>query len=439
MAILKSSKITRSWALAALAFSLSVGPVFAGDTHGAYLGVMVDGVSTETAAALHLKNGGASIDNVDQDGPACRAGLKNGDIVVSYNGKPVNGPDQFAGMIHASAPGSTVVLTVVRSGGQAKDIKVTLGDWRQMAHVFPGPPAPLGPAANTMAMPPMAPLPPRAYPEMDIVGGAPISARQGIVVEALCPQLSEFFGVPQNRGVLVRTVEKGSPGAAAGLKAGDVIVKVNNEMIHDTADWRRALRGRGKMSIAVVRDKKELTLQMTLPSDTSKLKERDWEGFDVDASMMALLNSDEMANLQRQVELATKSITPEIKKQAADMAEQGEEIRKQTEAAVKTMTPEMKRQAEEMSKQAAVIRQQTEQMRKEMEKMTPEMAKTVRDMAESMKPSAKELSDMARDMAQQWKEMQPGLQKQMDEMKKQMEQHKQEWQKMFKDSSPEQF
>ena len=48
--------------------------------------------------------------------------------------------------------------------------------------------------------------------------------------------------MPQNKGVLVRSVEKGSPGAAAGIKAGDVIVRVNNETVHDMADWRRALK-----------------------------------------------------------------------------------------------------------------------------------------------------------------------------------------------------
>ena len=105
---------------------------------GAYLGVMVEKVSPEMATSMHLGNGGALIENVDQDGPACRAGLKSGDIVTSFNGKAVTNPDQFASMIHTSAPGSTVTLTVVR-GGQSRDMKVTLGDWRQMGNPCIGP------------------------------------------------------------------------------------------------------------------------------------------------------------------------------------------------------------------------------------------------------------------------------------------------------------
>ena len=377
---------------------------------------MVDAVPAATAEALHLKNGGAFIANVDQDGPACHAGLQSGDVVVAYNGKPVTGSEQFAGLIHDSAAGSTVMMTVIRNG-QSKDIKVKLGDWRQMAGM---PRAPLSPVGTMpFAAPERPPLPPRAYPDIDMMGSTPISARQGIQVEPLSPQLCDFFGVGQNKGVLVRTVEKGSPGAAAGLRAGDVIVKVDSEIIHDTADWRRALKAHGgKVTVVIVRDKHEQSVQLTMPGDTSEWKGQDWDGFGVDAATLAMLNSNQMKELQQQAESMAKSMAPEIQKQT-------EEMRKQAEKAAKSMTPEIKKQAEEMSK--------------EIEKIAPQMAKNAREMADSMKPSAEEVSAMAREAAQQWKEMQPQLQKQMDELKKQLEQEQREWQKMFKESNPNQM
>ncbi len=388
-----------------------------GESHGtAYLGVMVDAVPAATAETLHLKNGGAFIANVDQDGPACHAGLQSGDVVVAYNGKPVTGSEQFAGLIHDSAAGSTVMMTVIRNG-QSKDIKVKLGDWRQMAGM---PRAPLSPVGTMpFAAPERPPLPPRAYPDIDMMGSTPISARQGIQVEPLSPQLCDFFGVGQNKGVLVRTVEKGSPGAAAGLRAGDVIVKVDSEIIHDTADWRRALKAHGgKVTVVIVRDKHEQSVQLTMPGNTSEWKGQDWDGFGVDAATLAMLNSNQMKELQQQAESMAKSMAPEIQKQT-------EEMRKQAEKAAKSMTPEIKKQAEEMSK--------------EIEKIAPQMAKNAREMADSMKPSAEEVSAMAREAAQQWKEMQPQLQKQMDELKKQLEQEQREWQKMFKESNPNQM
>jgi len=422
-----------------------------GDSHGtAYLGVMVDSVSPEKGAELHLTNGGALIANVDQDGPACRAGLKSGDVVVAYNGKPVSGSEQFAGLIHSSAPGSTVTMTVIR-GGQSKDIKVTLGDWKQMAEM---PKAPLSPAGSmAFAVPPVPPMPPVAYPAIDIPGGPMISARHGIVVEAMSPQLCEFFGVPSNQGVLVRSVEKGSPGAAAGLRAGDVIIRVNNEAIRDTADWRRALRVRAsKIPVALIRDRKEITLQMNLPSDTSELQGPDWEAFgqnmqSLAAEMQALspefeknaqemktlakLSPEQLEEIRRQAESAARSVTPEIKKQAEEMSRQSAEARKQAEIAAKDMAPEIKKQAEELTKHSAEMQKQMEQMRKDMQKMTPEIARNAREMAKAMTPSAKEMSDMARDMAQQWKEMQPEFQKQMEQLKKELEQQQLEWQEMF--------
>lgn len=411
-------------------------PLSPGDPHGgAYLGVMVDKVSPETAAALHLTSGGAVITNVDQDGPACHAGLKGGDIVTAFNGKPVSDPDQFASLIHGSAPGSTVTMTVVRNG-KSQDMKATLGDWRQMAE-SPGPPPvahSLSPVGNPAPPTPAPVPPPRAYyPEYDIGGSTPISARHGIVVEPLSTQLCDFFGVPANKGVLVRSVEKGSPGAAAGLKAGDVIVRVNNETIHDIADWKRALKASGgKVTLAIMRDKHEQTVQMTVPANTSKLELGDGDDFGFDTATMATLNREQIEEIHRQADAAVRTLTPEIKRQMEDLRKQSEQMRKEAERAARTMTPEMKKQAEEM-------RKQSEQMRKEIAKLTPEMAKNAREMAETMKPTAKELSDMARDMAQQWKEMQPEFQKQMDELKKELEQQKHEWQEIFKESSPKQM
>src|SRR5215470_3528647 len=111
MAIHRTSKVVICAALAlGLAGMVPASLAAKGTSGGAYLGVIVDTVSPEKAASLHLKNGGAFIANVDQDGPASHAGLQTGDIVVAFNGTPVSSSDQFASLIHASAPASTVMM-----------------------------------------------------------------------------------------------------------------------------------------------------------------------------------------------------------------------------------------------------------------------------------------------------------------------------------------
>ena len=382
--------------------------------NGAYLGVMVDKVSPETAAAMHV-SGGTLIANVDQDGPACQAGLKGGDIVTGFNGKPVTGPEQFAGLIHSNAPGSTVTLTVMRNG-HSQEMKVKLGDWKQMA-AMPMPPMPHPPLspAGTRPLPPIA-------ADLDFPMYPPMMARSGILVEPLSPQLCDFFGVPVNQGVLVRSVDKGSPGATAGLKAGDVIVRVNNETIHDMQDWKRALKAQGgKLMLSIVRDRKSQSLQLIVPASTSRLEGGDRDSF-----------GEEMAELAA----AMQALGPEFEQNAREMASLEQldqkliaEIRRQAESAAKS---EMKKQAEEM-------RNQAEQMRRDMAKMNPEMEREAREWAETMEPTAKELSDMTRDIQKQMTGMQPELRKQMDKFQKEWKRQMQEWQKRLQENLPKQM
>jgi membrane-associated protease RseP (regulator of RpoE activity) len=442
MAIHNVSKLLACAALALVMANVvppaGAAPVFNGDSHsGAYLGVMVDVVSPEKTASLHLKDGaGAAIAGVDQDGPGFRAGLKQGDIIVAFNGKPVEGPEQLAGLIHSSAPGTTATVSIFRNG-QNQEVKVTLGDWKQMASM---PKPPIAAPGSMPFVSPMPPMPSRTYPDIDMPSFTQLSTRHGLVVEALSPQLCDFFGVPQNKGVLIRSVEKGSPGTAAGLKAGDVIVRINNETVHDIADWRRALKTHGsKVTLVVVRDRKEQTIELNLPANSSELKTGDWDVFDQDMEAtaaetqelgpefakneqdmdtLALLDPEQIDEAHRQAESTSRSASAEVKKQAEEMRKQAEQMRKQADAAVRTMTPQMKRQAEEL--------------RKEAEQMAPELAKSAKQMSDAMKPTAKELAGMARDMAQTAKEMEPQLKLDMEQLKKELELEQREWQDIFK-------
>jgi C-terminal processing protease CtpA/Prc len=215
------------------------------------------------------------------------------------------------------------------------------------------------------------------------------------MVESLCPQLSDFFNVPAGTGVLVRSVEKGSPADAAGLRAGDVIVKLNNEIVHDMADWRHAMRTQaGQISVTVVREKHEQTVVMHLPApgDSSRMQGRDWG--DVEDQMQAL-------------------------------GQEMEKLRPEIEASQEEMLAALQPSEEELQQMRREIEKSAKPTQKEIEKMT-------RDIAKSAQPTQEEPDQMRHDIQESMKDWTPQLQQEMQELQKQMEQRKLDLQQMMK-------
>jgi len=234
-----------------------------------YLGVDIADVSPERLGELKLKEEhGAEVTMVDQDAPAGKAGLHEHDVIVSLNGTAVESAAQLRRMIKETPPGRVVNLGVSRDG-QPMTIKVQLADrrksmaWEPQVHV------------DMPRMPEMPTMPDFDLPVSVVVVHQ--SARSGLMVENITPQLGDFFGVKDGKGVLVRSVEKGSRGEKAGFRAGDVVVKVNNESVHDTSDFTHALRSSsgGAAAVTVMREKREQNLTLTLPAkkDSGRLLE----------------------------------------------------------------------------------------------------------------------------------------------------------------------
>ena len=166
--------------------------------------------------------------------------------------------------------------------GQPLTIKVQLAD-RKNSYAYRYSYGPKGKDFH-FVMPAIPPIPP--IPDIDIDVPVSIvvvhsSARSGLMVENLTPQLGDFFGAKNGQGVLVRSVEKGSRADKAGFRAGDVIVRINGEAIHDSSDFSHALRARkdNTANVGVIRDKKEVNITMTLPerkqSETGAREPRD--------------------------------------------------------------------------------------------------------------------------------------------------------------------
>ena len=166
---------------------------------------------------------------VDQDAPAGKAGLKEHDVILTVNGAEVESVEQLRRMIRETPPGRVVTLGLSRDG-QPMTIKVQLAD-RKNSYAYSYSYSGKGKDFH-FVMPAIPPIPP--IPDIDIDVPVSIvvvhsSARSGLMVENLTPQLGDFFGTKNGQGVLVRSVEKGSRADKAGFHAGDVIVKINGE------------------------------------------------------------------------------------------------------------------------------------------------------------------------------------------------------------------
>ena len=226
-----------------------------------YLGIGGLDIGAERAKALNLKEErGVEVSSLAEDGPAAKAGIKQGDVVLEFNSQPVEGTAQFQRLVRETPAGRQVRITVWRSGGR-QTLTATVGENKQP-----------GDGAWTFSMPKIQPMPNIEIPHFQMNLQNPML---GIVGESLEreDQLAEFFGVQD--GVLVRSVKKGSAAEKAGIKAGDVITKVDDSKVTTSAEITRALRGlksKKTFGVTVVRNKKEMPLTVTMESTGSTIR-----------------------------------------------------------------------------------------------------------------------------------------------------------------------
>lgn len=218
---------------------------------GSFLGIGVQEIDSKRAKEIGLKEEyGVEITRVEENSPASKAGLQKGDVVLEYNGQRVEGTEQFIRLVRETPVGRTVKLLVFR-GGSTITLTATTEARKGVRR---------GEDFNFRFEMPEFRMPdlPRAY-----MGWR--SATIGVEAEALDSQLAEFFGVKE--GVLVRSVIKGSPAERAGIKAGDVIVKVDGKKVaspRDITSELRSKRDQESVPLTIVREKKEMTVNVTV-------------------------------------------------------------------------------------------------------------------------------------------------------------------------------
>lgn len=265
-----STKIALAWLTAAVCIAPAVAQQkdrrASGDMvlqkDASYLGIGVQDVDAERAKALKLKEDrGAEITSVDPDTPAFKAGLKPGDVVLEYNGTAVEGMEHLQRLVRQTPPGRSVKLNVWRNG-MAQTLTATVGQRKGLWIETPD-----GQMSIMMpTMPDMVPMPPMPVAAPRMITIMP-SSMLGIEGEPLNqePQFAEFMGVKD--GVLIKAVFPRSAAERAGIKAGDVIVKIDETRVSSSSEITGVLRtSRGKKSfnVTLVRAHKEMSIPVSL-------------------------------------------------------------------------------------------------------------------------------------------------------------------------------
>jgi serine protease Do len=174
-----------------------------------WLGVSIQQITPELAKTFGLKQpNGALVSDVVDGSPADKAGLKQGDVIVEFNGKKIKSSSELPHIVGSTNVGKEVGMKVVRDGEEVA-LQVKVGELKdeQLAALAP----------------------------------SSMKSKLGIDIQQLTPELSRRFGIKDDKGVVVTGVEPESPGEAAGLQPGDLILEINRAKVATVSQARRAL------------------------------------------------------------------------------------------------------------------------------------------------------------------------------------------------------
>lgn len=175
-----------------------------------WMGVMIQDITPELAESFGIKETkGVIVGDVVPDGAADKAGIKRGDVITRFNGKPVDNAHTLSRMVAATPPDNKVAIQLTRDGNE-KDVQVVIGTMPEEAQ--------------------------EAEP-------APKKSAWGLTVQNITPDLAQRFGWDENeRGVVISNVEPGSPAGEAQLRPGDLIKEVNRQKIQNMKDYNQAIK-----------------------------------------------------------------------------------------------------------------------------------------------------------------------------------------------------
>jgi serine protease Do len=183
-----------------------------GKVKRSWIGVMIQSISPELKDKLELgTEDGALVSDVASGGPADKAGIKRGDVILRFDNKPIRSMHDLPFIVASTPIGQTVSIEIMR-GSQRMNLHITTEELKEEAEQEAAPAGETGPYL-------------------------------GIEVQEITPEMAKNYDLSRSSGVIIVQVEDGSPAEEAGLTPGDIIVEIDKKPVKDVATFNRLLAG----------------------------------------------------------------------------------------------------------------------------------------------------------------------------------------------------
>jgi len=177
-----------------------------------WLGVMIQKITPDLKDKLKLKEEkGALVSDVTAGGPADKAGIQRGDVIVSFDGKEIKDSSELPYRVASTPVGKVVPVEIMRKG-QKKTVQVAIGELKEEK-------------------------------QPSEVGEAKQGSIFGMRVDSLTPEIARNLGLSETSGVIVAEVAAGGPAAEAGVQPGDIIIEVDQEAVKDLKQFNQKVQG----------------------------------------------------------------------------------------------------------------------------------------------------------------------------------------------------
>ena len=197
-----------------------------------WLGVVIQKITPEIAKSFGLKEAeGALVSDVMEDGPAEKAGIKRGDVIISFNGKKIKDNEMLPRLVAATEIGKKAKVEIIRDGKPA-GIEIVIGELPEEG------------------------LKASKKPEVE--------KDFGLVVQDITPEIAKHLNLKDRSGVIATDVAPGSPAGDADIRSGDIIKEISRKPIRNMADFKAAMKNANIKEGIVILVKRENTTFYTV-------------------------------------------------------------------------------------------------------------------------------------------------------------------------------